>query len=593
MQREPASHKLRRRLVDVALGREPAEFLIDGARLVDVYTRQVREGLGVAVVGDRIAAVGESRAMVGPGTRVLEARGDYLLPGFIDAHAHADLFLNPAAFAHAVIGGGTTTVLTEIQDIVAALGEPGADFMYRAAAGLPVRFYFSLPSTSPPLPGLEGPDAFPAALVAGHLSRADVLALGEIVSWPRLLDGDGDLAEKLALTLDAGRRVEGHGAGCNPQRLGALAAAGVTSCHEAVTAAEVETRLSLGLYAMLRHGSIRADLERLAPALAGGRLDSRRAILTPDWMSPRDLVDRGYMDYTVREAVGCGIDPLAAIQMATLNPATYLGLDHVLGGIAPGRYADLILSPSLEEVRPRRVIAGGRVVAEEGRVLVPYQAPADFPRSWPACRTPRRSFEPADFCAPAGEAATAAGRRVCPVIAIADTAITRRLDLELPVADGLVLPVHPEVTDLMRVSLLALGEEGLVNGFLAGFGARLGGLAFSQAHEHHRPLVVGREARDMAVAWERLLAMGGGVVLAEGGRVVAEAALPIGGLQSLGTAAETAEALGSLQDIFGRAGCPWPEPFLTLGFLAQTGLPFLRITPAGIYDVRARKIVFP
>jgi adenine deaminase len=581
----------RRTLIEVALGRREADLYIQNGRLVNVYSGELLEEQGIAISGGRIAYVGPSTGSVNPGAEVIDAEGAYMLPGYIDAHAHVDFFANPLSLTPHLLASGTTSVMADPHEAVGALGLEGLEMLVEMTRDLPLKFYFSAPVATPPLPELEGGPILSKTEIESCLARPETRAISEVTPWMRLISCDADLLSKFELAQRYEQRIEGHTAGASYQKLNALTAAGLTSCHEAINAREARQRLRLGLYVMLRHGSIRRDLEGLLELVTGETpVDPRRVLLTPDWMDPPAILEHGYMDSLVRVAVEQGVPPLTAIQMATLNPATYLGLDMKIGGIAPGKVADILLVDELNYPVPKLVIANGQIVARDGRAIIdtPVVPPRALRIAWLPHRILPPTFGVTDFRV---EAPASISELSVPAIAVVDKTITERRDITLPVQDGCVR-LSPD-QDVLKIALLNTELPGFVVAFMIGFGARIGGLASSLAHEPHRPVVVGCYEEDMVLALQRMRELAGGIVLVHGGEVLAEIPLPIGGLMSVDSLEDLTAQMKDMNRILKRMGCPQENPIFTIGFLTFSALPWLRLTPKGLWDVKQGRIVWP
>jgi adenine deaminase len=588
--RQP-SIPMKKGLIQVALGQRKADIYIQNGRLVNVYSGEILERHNIAVCGQRIAHVGPSREMTSLETEIIDAAGAYLLPGYIDPHAHVDFWANPLNLTPHFLTSGTTAVMADPHDLVGAVGLAGLELLIEMTRDLPLKFFFSLPVSAPPFPKFEGEDIVPLADMESYLARDEILALSEVTPWVRLTSADSDLLAKFELGEKWGKSIEGHTTGASFNKLNALVAAGLTSCHEAINASEARDRLRLGLAVMLRHGSIRSDMETLIGLVTGDpAVDTRGVMLTPDWKSPLDVLEHGYMDHLVRLAIELGAPPITAIQMATLNPAAYLRLDRELGGLAPGRRADILLIDDLRQPTPRIVLADGRVVVRDGELtsdLPPLPASAtEIP--WLPHRIIPASLSPADFTV---EATSPTGQATVPAIAIVNKTITQRQDMTLPVRDGQIC--LPADQDILKVSLLNRDRSGFVTAFLIGFGAKIGGLAASVAHELHKPMVVGCREDDMVAALRRMKELGGGMVLVHEGLLLAEIPLPIGGLMSTGSLEDIATQMEAMKTILRKMGCPLEDPVFTLGFLSFSALPWLRLTPSGLLDVKNQKIIWP
>jgi adenine deaminase len=580
---------VRTALIETALGRRKPDLHIRNGNLVNVYTGEILEGCSVSIWGRHIAAVGTAQA---PGLcpdSIVDAQGAYLVPGYIDPHAHVDFWANPLALTEGLLAGGTTLLMSESHDLVGATGLAGLDLLMDMTRGLALKFFFSLPVSAPPYPDIEGDDVVPLEKMADYLARGEILALSEVTPWVRIIETDPGLLSKFEMGERWGKRIEGHTTGAAGPRLNALVSSGLTSCHEAITAEEARERLRLGLAVMLRHGSIRSDLSELIRLVTENPgLDTRRVMFTPDWKSPSDILTGGYMDRLVEAAVEAGVSPVTAIQMATLNSAVYLGLDREFGGIAPGRRADILLVDDLRRPTPRMVIADGRIVARDGQITekLPPVPPQARTVAWLSHRDLPDPVRPDDFhvAGPVHE-----GETVVPGMAVVNKTITRREDFRLPVRNGRI--VLPEDGGILKISLMKRDRSGFLTVFLGGFGSRIGGLASSIAHELHQPVVIGGREEDMAAALNRVRETGGGVVLVQDGRIRCEIPLPIAGMMSEESLEGLAGQMGRMTQALRETGCPLDDPLFTMGFLTFSALPWIRLTPAGLFDVKTRKVI--
>ena len=593
----------RQRVKRVALGEAPPDVLFVDARLVNVYSGEVIDGCQIAVSGAHIAWVGRGERLAGPGTRVIDAAGAYAVPGFIDVHGHADFLANPLALAETILPLGTTAMLSDTHDIVGALGRRGLEVMIEATENLPFHFFLTVPAHCPPLPDVEGEDLLPLEDFRSFLGHPRVLAVSELSAWTRLLAEDSVLVAKIEAARQAGLRIEGHAAGCSLDKLAALAGFGVSSCHESVSAEDVLHRLRLGYATVLRHGSIRADLEILATALtAHPDLDTSRVMLSPDWMSPQDVLSRGYMEHLVEKAIEYGVPPVRAYQMATINPATYLRIDHRLGGIGPGREADIVLLSDLSHPRPHLVMVSGQTVAEDG---IPTRRYGPFPAvpvsAWPAHRVPALPVDACSFrlTAPDGGHPSASD---LPAVCMVSKTVTRPLRVAATLQDGFLASQkvlctggirEGRLVDLVYLSLWSHKRQAWLTVPLAGWGAPVGGLATTVVHETHAPLVLGSSPADMAAAVNRVFDIGGGVALVEEGETRFELPLDCGGLLSTMSLQATAASMAALNNYLRERGCPWDDPFFGMNFLTFTGLPFIRLTPSGLLDSKLGLVGYP
>lgn len=566
-------------------GRARADILITGGSLANVYTGELLPGVDVAIQGPKIVYVGpRGEALAGPDTLVISAEGRVVSPGFIDGHTHYDFLLPIEEYVRYAALTGTTTIVTELSAVANAVGYEAAVAYLRRFALQPINVYGLAPVMVPPDPQVETGRPMVPELVQFLLARSDILGVGECY-WPRVLVRDPEVEGCLKAAVEGKKTVEGHSAGLKGPGLVDYVAQGVSSCHEPISEGEVLERLRLGLYVMIREGSIRRELENVA-AIAAQPLDFRRLCLVSDGIFPPDLVRGMGMAAIVQKAVDLGFAPLKAIQMATLNVAEHFGLAGLTGGVAPGKQADVLVLRSLREIVPEYVIARGKVVAVGGKVAqTDPLSPCFSPELFPPLRLPRR-FSAEDFAVKGGDN----GRARVRAVGIKSDLITAEELVEVPCNGGVVL--GDESQDVIKVAVIARHlPGGMFAGFVHGFGLRYGACATSLTWDACNVLVLGASDHDMAAAVNRLAEIGGGFVYVQGGKVAAEVPLPVGGIISLEPAAELAKQIETFEAELKRAGVALGRPFLTLQVLTFVVLPYLRISDRGLVDVRRRQLV--
>ena len=399
----------------------------------------------------------------------------------------------------------------------------------------------------------------------------------------RILKRDPRMLKLLVQARRLGKTAEGHTIGVNQEKLNALIGAGLTSCHESLTAGDVLKRLRLGLHVMLRGGSIRNDLPDLCRALQDlSTYDTSRIMLTPDSLFPMEMARFGYLDHLLNQVMGLGVNPVKAYQLVTLNPARYLGLEREQGAVAPGRRADILLLTDLKKPRPVGVMAKGKWAQINGKRLAPpappfpkgtYDQPVDLPAIQPdffLFRVPHPD--------------------PLPVIKIDDRTVTRRVDRKVQDQTGMV---NADLrSDLAKVALIHRQGKQSALGLVSGFGTRLGAIASTMAHETHNLLVLGFDDRDMARAVNEVVNMGGGLTIVNRGKVSGRLHLPVGGLMSEKPVPVLAREITAFVEVLRGLGCTLEDPILTLSFLSFTSLIELRITLSGIYEVKTGKILY-
>jgi adenine deaminase len=562
-----------RRLIQTARGEHPADLLLRNARLVNVYLGAV-ERTAIGIADGLIVGFGER-----PSNRCIDLQGRFVAPGFIDAHTHIESALAaPPEFARVILPHGTTCVVADPHEIANILGCAGIDYMLRASRDLPLQVYFSLPSCVP-CTRLETAGAvLEAQDLAPYLEHPRVVALAEMMNFQGVLQADAGILAKITAARKAGRRLDGHAPGLTGCALQAYVIAGMASDHECTTAAEAREKLAAGMAIMVRQGSVARNLEDLLPLV--GLRTSRRMMWCTDDRHPRDLLDQGHIDWLVRRAIGLGLDPFMAIQMATLNPAEYFRLDH-LGAIAPGKRADLVIFDDLRDPVIQQVYAAGRLVAEQGRMV-----PGALDRSAePLPSAMHVPLDRLDFKIPAQ------GRVLRVIQVVGDQLVTRAATMATCIVDGLACSdVHRDLLKLVVVERHHhTGRTGL--GFIQGFGLTTGALASSVAHDSHNIVAVGVEDEAIHRAVAAVVEMGGGLAAVAAGRVQATVALPIAGLMSDQPIAGLRRRLDDLLAAARRMGSRLPDPFMTLSFMALPVIPALKLTDHGLVDVAACKVV--
>jgi adenine deaminase len=582
----PSLSALSRTLSDVCMGREPADLVITGGRLVNVHTREVLDGAEVAIKSGRIAMFGDAAHARGPRTRLLDAEGAYLVPGLIDTHMHVEsAMVTVARFAEAVLPHGTTTVLIDNHEIANVLGLDGIRWMLEEGSALQLKVLLAVPSCVPALPGFEDAGAvITPDDIREALGWEGVAGLGEMMNMPGVINSDPVPHEMIGAVLDAGLPVTGHWSlhGWDDHRLHAYAAAGVDSDHETVLRGDALAKLRAGMWVQLREGSAWHDVEKLAPVLLEDGIDSRHALLVTDDMHPETLATVGHLNHAVRTAVRAGLDPLLAIQMATVNAAEYIGRRHDVGSIAPGRCADVLLVEDLAELRPHLVLADGAAVGDE---QPSYEYPARARDTVRLARPPT--------AADLRVAATGGRARVRAIGMVPDELATEHRIVAAPVVDGEVR-ADPALDLAKAASIERHGGPGTIGiGFVQGLGLQRGAVATTVAHDNHNLLVVGMSDDDMLAAVARLRETGGGMVAVDGGEVIGEVRLPIAGLISDRSVPDVADEVRSLDRAYKALGCSLEYPFMMVSFLSLGVIPALRLTNRGLVDGREFALVDP
>ncbi len=568
-----------RRVINVTLGKDKADLAILDATILNTYTGEWLEGCSVSVKGEWIAYVGDDpRDTIGRDTHVIDAGGKTILPGFIDGHTHLiDQFYAVGEFLRYAMVGGTTTIITESMEVFSVMGCEGVVDFLESLSDQPIKLFATAPamvSTSKRAQGI------PKGTLRKILSRDDVLGLGESY-WQNVLGETREYFPLFKETLKLGKRLEGHSAGAKGRKLMAYSASGISSCHEPINADEVLERLRLGMYVMIREGSIRGDLDSIAMIRDAG-IDFRRLILATDSVNPGDLLEKGYMEYVVQRAIDCGFDPIHAVQMATINPAEYFSLDGIVGGIAPGKYADMVVIPNPRDITAEYVISKGRIIAREGELLSSPRMHAFKEKSRNSIHL-KRSLQASDFAILIKDTAKDVNVRVIDQVT---GLVTKELIVSMPVVDG---EVRPDVSrDIIKVAAIdrRFSPGKTFVGLIRGFGLRTGAIASSKAWDTSDIIVVGESDTDMALAVNRISELKGGAVVCAKGRILAEIPLPVFGIVSDLPLEMLASKMKEIRSAMRELGFPFGDPLLTLNTLTGAAIPFLRICEEGLVNLK-------
>jgi adenine deaminase len=569
-------------LIKVAQGKEPADLVLQGGKVLNVYSGEILEQ-DVVVKGTRIAYVGDPRQLNCPPRQVMDVSGLLLSPGYFDPHAHAELVTDITSLSQAVLPLGTTALFCDSRYIGFTLGVTGMELLRMEGEAVPMKVCFGIPATSPSFPDLEGKAQMDLATYDTLLKRPDLVSLSEVYQWIQVNRQEENLIHRFDMARRHGKRIEGHLPGASAHAMTPSVIAGLTSDHEAITAQEALDRIRMGLHVMLRHGSIRDDLPTLAALIRDYPIDTGRVMLTPDFMNPRDILTKGYMDYVIRMAIELGVPPIKAYQMSTLNPARYFHLDGEMGGISPGKVADLLVLRDIHEPTPLKVMVNGQWVSEGKKLLTELRRP-DFPFSTKATLDVKWISE--DHLKVKSNFPSS---QEVPAIIFYDKTITKLEKVTLPVKNGLVLPDPGRM--VQKIAMPRTDRTGVSVAFVKGFTRDLGAVSIGVCHDSVLPFVAGSNDKDMAMAFHWLAETGGGVVIVHNGQILFDLPFPLGGVASDLPMGPLADRMDEFVRIVRDFGCPLADPFMTFLFIPFTALPYVRMTPSGLLDVIPFKII--
>ena len=559
----------KRRIINAAAGREPADLVLKNATYVNVFSNELCTA-DIAVAEGLIVGMGQYS-----GTREVDMTGKIVLPGFLDAHIHLESSLvTPKEFVRAVLPHGTTTVVTDPHEIANVMGTDGIEYMLQATEGLPVDVRFMLPSCVPATPLDESGAVLDYRAIDSFYDHPRVQGLAEMMNFVGTIAGDEQCVEKIVAAQAHHKKIDGHAPDLVGNDLNAYIAAGVYSDHECHDLNDAIAKLERGQFIMIREGTAARNLDALFPLLCDKYAE--RCMFCTDDKHPSDLLEKGHIDYIVKWAIALGADPITAVKVACHNAARYFLLNN-RGAIAPGYLGDFVIIDNFQSFEIQQVYKRGELMVDHGQVRdfpVPAIEPYLTERAHSTFHVDRLTAEDFTETRPRGIIGMVNGE-----ITTVDAGYSDRIDVEYDVLKIAVVERHKSTHHI-----------GI--GFLQGYGLKSGAVATSISHDSHNIIVVGTSEADMAAAANRVVELGGGIVVWDGGAVQAEVPLSIAGIMSeeplvtvnekLEAAKEKAFALGVGRGI---------DPFMTLSFMALPVIPSLRITTRGVFDVTSQSYV--
>lgn len=554
------------RIINVARGLEKADLVIKNANIVNVLSEEIHKG-DIAIADEIIAGISDNYS----GLKEIDINGAYVTPSFIDGHVHLESsMVLPEEFAKAVLPAGTTTVIIDPHEISNVFGLHGISFMHEAVKNLPMDVYTMLPSCVPATPFETSGFDLNSYDLSLLIDKPWVLGIAEMMNFPGVLNLDKNVMAKLELAKSKDKRIDGHAPFLGNKDLCAYIASGVKSDHECTTPEEAVEKLRLGMYLMIREGTAAKDLNALIPVLKN--CNTRKCLFVTDDRHPSDLKE--HINGMVRRAVEAGVNPVKAVQCASLNTAEYFGLKD-LGAVAPGYKADLLILPDLKSFKPDFVLKGGKVIVENGQLTASF-GEEEIPSMRGSVNV--KWIEKDDF------RIEAKGNRVKTIEIIPHQLVTKSVLSEIKVENGNA--VSNIDTDTLKICVIerhrATGNMG--KGFVKGFNLKSGAIASTVAHDSHNMIIVGTNDYDMYVAAVELVKSQGGKVVVNNGEVLSKLPLPIAGLMSNQDFGFVLDKCEELNNSAHSIGCTLEDPFMTMGFLSLPVIPELKITDKGIFD---------
>lgn len=564
--------------VAVSDGRAKADLVITNGRIINVFSGEIMDG-DIAIKNGYIAGIGDFPEA----EKVIDAAGAFIAPGFIDAHVHVEsAMVTPAEFARVLLPNGVTTIVTDPHEIANVAGEKGIEFMLEDAKGAPLDMFVMLPSSVPATDGEHNGETLHAEKLHPLYRHEKVIGLAEVMDFPSVAKGSSDILTKIIDAKKEGGRIDGHGAGLTSADLNNYLAVGIRTDHESTTAKEATDRLRAGMFVMLREGTVGRDLLQTIPAVS--EKNSHRFCFCTDDKLINDLITEGSINYNIRLAINNGIEPITAIQMATINAANCHNLPY-LGAIAAGYQADIVFLKDLKTVEISKVLKNGEVVVENGvrneaafkqQVAVPFASP------------------PINHHLQLQDLALPLTKETCYVIGMQPNSLfTEKRIEQVTIQNGKFVPNVEN--DLLKMAVVERHHDtGCVGvGIVKGFGLTEGAIATTVAHDSHNIVAVGVSDEAMKAVIDHITQTGGGIAVVDGaGKVLHDLALPIAGLLSDKPYEEVETDLAGLLKAFNQISrAKGFDPFLTLSFLTLPVIPELKLTDQGLFDFATFQII--
>ncbi len=570
-------------LNSVAMGEKKADIVLKNCMLVNVYSRETTPHIEVAILNDRIAYVGvDASHTIGEKTAVIDLEQNYVTPGFVDPHIHIDQFVLPSELAKKSLLCGTTSLFSDPIDMVSVCGYRGFREFVKLTEALPIRFFHFIPGGLPVDRKFSHAKTMSAAEEKMAIKLENVLGLGEVFSWTKVTSQDAKTMQTLKNMIENDYIINGHTAGASDKKLNAYISSGILSCHEPIDFDQVIERLRLGMWIMMREGSIRRDLDKIIPNILAHRTYIDRLMFCSDGLNPKDLEEFGHIDHCIRESVKLGLDYIDAIAIATKNCYDYYNMGRDYGGIAPGKMADIVVFDDLNKLKPKRVFVGGKLVVSHGEIVTKLKTPP-IPKWMTKTVKVKRKLTEKDFVIKSSSSS------VQVLVIRLDTEIITKKDCEeLQTKDGNITPSIGK--DIWKVAAIdrTFGSGKSAIGFLKNFGADIGAFGSTQSFHENDMIIIGSNESDMTFAANKLIEMRGGIIAVKDKKIIAQMALPLAGLISLSPFETVLSEYSELNSKIVEAGCKFKTPYLIPLFLTFLALPEIRILYSGIVDIKKR-----
>ena len=569
------------------MGEKKADLILKNCNLLSVYTREIISKIQIAIINDRIAYVGPNAShTLGSKTKVIDVKNKYVGPGFADPHLHIDQFVLPSEFAKKALLCGVTSLFSDPIDVVSVGGYKGFQEFLKLGENLPIRIFQVVPGGIPVDAKFSNSKSLTLTQEKLAVKHPHVLGLGEVFSWTKVILREPKTMKSLSAMLECDCIINGHTAGASEKKLNAYVASGILSCHEPINFDQVLERLRLGMWIMIREGSIRRDLKEIIPRILSHGTYLNRLMFCSDGLDPLDLSKFGHIDHCIRESIKVGLKPIDAITMASKNNFDYYNMGKDLGGIAPGKLADILIFNDLKSFKPNQVFVGGKLIVSNGIFVTPIKKKLISP--WIKKTVKLKNFSKNDFLIKSKKEDVLAN-----TIYMQTEIITKIGSSQLSSKDGNI-PASLE-SDVWKVAAFDRihGTNRHSIGFLENFGADIGAFASTWSFHENDLIVIGSNDSDMAIASNHLIKNQGGLVVVKSGKVLASLPLQFAGIVSTDSFEKVSSNFEKINSTIVDSGCIFSRPHLIPLFLPFLALPSVRILSGGIVDVKKRKYMSP
>ena len=569
------------------MGDKKADLVLKNCNLLSVYTKEIIPKIQISIINDRIAYVGPDGAhTLGPKTTIIDVENKYVSPGFTDPHLHIDQFVLPSEFAKKAVLCGVTSLFSDPIDIVSVTGYKGFQEFLKLGEDLPIRIFQVVPGGLPVDAKFSNSKTLSLSQEKSAVKHSHVLGLGEVFSWTKVTQRDPKTMKSLSTMLERDCIINGHTAGISEKKLNAYVSSGILSCHEPINFDQVLERLRLGMWVMIREGSIRRDLKEIIPHILSHGTYLNRLMFCSDGLDPLDITKFGHIDHCIRESIKLGLKPLDAITMASKNNFDYYNMGKDLGGIAPGKLADILIFNDLKSFKPTKVFVGGKLVVSHGSIVTSIKKKA-IP-SWIKKTVKLKKFSKNDFLIKSKKKDVRVN-----TIFMQNEIITKIGSAELHLKDGHVSASLD--SDIWKVAAFDRihGTNRHSIGFLENFGADIGAFASTWSFHENDMIVIGSNDSDMAIASNHIIKNQGGLVVVKSGKILASLPLQFAGIISTDSFENVSSNFQKIINSIVDLGCKFTRPHLIPLFLPFLALPSIRILSAGIVDVKKRSYIQP